>query len=50
MGARMIYDCVAREAILEDEANEELLLLSSYFRGENDEMFSARSREGWFNA
>lgn len=36
--------------ILEDEADEELLLLANYFRNENDEMFSERSREGCFNA
>lgn len=35
--------------MLEDEADEELLLLTSYFRDEDDEMFSERSREGCFN-
>lgn len=35
--------------ILEDEADEELLLLASYFRDENDEIVSERSREGCYN-
>lgn len=32
--------------ILEDEADEQLLLLANYFRNESDEVFSERSRDG----
>lgn len=35
--------------ILEDEADEELLLLANYFRDEKNEMFTERSREGCYN-
>lgn len=35
--------------ILENKADEELLLLANYFRDEDDKMFSERSREGYFN-
>ncbi|VVC42330.1 Hypothetical protein CINCED_3A023569 [Cinara cedri] len=35
--------------ILEDEADEKLLLLANHLRNENDEKFSQRSREGRFN-
>lgn len=43
-------DLLTLYSILEDEADEELLLLASYFGDEDDEMFSERSREGCFNA
>lgn len=42
-------DVVMLYNILEDEADEELLLLANHFRNENDEMFSQRSREGCFS-
>jgi len=42
-------DVLTLYGMLEDEADEELLLLASYFRDEDDEMFSERSREGCFN-
>lgn len=35
--------------MLEDEADDELLLLANYFRDEEDEMFIERSREGCYN-
>jgi len=38
-------DVVMLYNILEDEADEELLLFANHFRNENDEMFSQRSGE-----
>jgi hypothetical protein len=35
--------------ISKDEADKERLLISNYFRNENNEMFSERNREGSFN-
>lgn len=35
--------------LLEDGADDEPMLLTSYFREEDDEIFSERSREGSFN-
>jgi hypothetical protein len=35
--------------LLEDEADDELLLLAYLFREESDEMYSERNREGCYN-
>jgi len=35
--------------LIEDDADEELLLLSLYFREESDDIYNERKREGCFN-
>lgn len=42
-------DVMSVYSLLEDEADDELLLLVHLFRDESDEMYSERNREGCFN-